>query len=216
MNLQEVQADISDSIVRIDASRIALNPKFQLGVGPYGEPQLVKLIVRHLNELPKYHGTARTRRTPDLLIPREWAIEVKIARPYGDNGLEAENWSVNLLHPYPGNVSTIGDCYKLVGLQCHERKGVLAIGYEHNPPKISLMALVAAFEAIEKHVAGISLSARVECVRDGLIHRVHQSVRVFAWEVMGIAPDTAFDLQQEGYSKSERAGGSSRAVCGGF
>src|SRR6058998_405930 len=33
--------------------------------------------------------------------------------PFGDNGKEAENWSVNLLHPYEGNVSTIGDCCKL-------------------------------------------------------------------------------------------------------
>jgi hypothetical protein len=27
-----------------------------------------------------------------------------------NNGKEAETWSVNLLHPYPGNVSVIGDC----------------------------------------------------------------------------------------------------------
>jgi len=42
------------------------------------------------------------------------ALEFKIARPFGDNGKEAENWSVNLPHPYAGNVSVIGDCLKLL------------------------------------------------------------------------------------------------------
>jgi len=62
-----------------------------------------------------------------MLIPREWAIEFKIARPYGDNGKEAENWSVNL-----------GDSYKLVGLRTPERRSVAVIGYEHAPAKIDL------------------------------------------------------------------------------
>jgi len=47
------------------------------------------------------------------LIKGLWVIEVKIARPFGDNGKEAEAWSVNLLHPYAGNTSIIGDCLKL-------------------------------------------------------------------------------------------------------
>jgi hypothetical protein len=70
-----------------------------LGVGPFGEPQLVKQLANHLNTLEKYRRSVRTKGCPDLLIPDEWAIEFKIARPYGDNGKEAENWSVNLLHP---------------------------------------------------------------------------------------------------------------------
>ncbi len=113
------------------------------------------------------------------------AIEVKIARPYGDNDKEAEHWSVNLLHPYPGNVSAIGDCYKLVGLQCRERKAVIVIGYEHSPAKIDLAPLVAAFEVVAKDVARIRLSSRLEHRRDGLVHPVHQCLRVFAWEVIG-------------------------------
>lgn len=42
---------------------------------------------------------------PDVLVPNRWALEFKIVRPFGDNGIEAERWSQNLLHPYPGNVS---------------------------------------------------------------------------------------------------------------
>jgi len=157
--------------------------EFQPGVGPYGEPQLVRLIAGHLNGLPKYHAAVRTKRTPDLLIPNEWAIEFKLARPYGDNGKEAEDWSVNLLHPYPGNVSTVGDCYKLREIPGPERKAAVVIGYEHVPPKISLTPLIESFEVVAKYVAGITLCPRIEIRVDSLIHPVHQSARVFAWQV---------------------------------
>lgn len=181
-DLKEVVTDVTEAIVCLDKSRKRFRD-FHPGAGPFGEPQLVKLIAEHLNELPKYRGAARTKRSPDLLIPGEWAIEFKIARPYGDNGKEAENWSVNLLHPYAGNVSTVGDCYKLASFQGPERKAVLVIGYEHAPPKIDLTPLIESFEAIAKHVAGMKLGPRIETRRDRLVHPVHQTLRVFAWEL---------------------------------
>jgi len=183
MNLQELVHDFAEALVHIDTSRKCFRA-FQPGVGPYGEPQLVKLIAAQLNQLPKYRGAVRTKRTPDLLIPNEWAIEVKITRPFGDNGREAENWSVNLLHPYSGNVSTIGDCHKLLQYSGPERRAVLVIGYEHVPTKIDLTPLIESFQAIATRVLHIRLSERIETRRRGLIHPVHQSVRVFAWEVL--------------------------------
>jgi hypothetical protein len=186
MELEEVVTDIADAVVSIDASRVP-HRMFQPGVGPYGEPQLVKLIAAFLNGRPEYHGKVCTRRTPDLLIPNEWALEFKIARPFGDNGKEAENWSVNLLHPYAGNVSSIGDCYKLLALEGKERKGIVVIGYEHVPCRIELAPLIESFEVISKHVARINLSSRVECRRERLVHPVHQCVTLFGWEVLSRA-----------------------------
>jgi len=183
MDLEEVVSDVVEALVRIDRSGEPFRT-FQPGVGPYGEPQLVNRIANHLNELLKYDGTVRTKRTPDLLIPNKWAIEFKITRPYGDNGKEAENWSVNLLHPYPGNVSAIGDCHKLAKLQGRERRAVTVIGYEHVPAKIDLTPLVESFEVIAKYVACIKLSSRIETRRQDLVHPVHQSMRIFAWEVL--------------------------------
>jgi hypothetical protein len=90
MELIEVIEDIADCLTLIDSSRIPFR-SFKPGVGPYGEPQLLKSIATNLNGLPKYADRVRTQRTPDLLIPHQWAIEFKIARPYGDNGKEAEN-----------------------------------------------------------------------------------------------------------------------------
>jgi len=182
MDLGEVVTDIADALVSIDASRVP-HRSFQPGVGPYGEPQLVKLIAAFLNGRPEYHGKVCTRRTPDLIIPDEWALEFKIARPYGDNGKEAENWSVNLLHPYPGNISAVGDCLKLAVWSGLERRAVVVIGYEHIPPQIDLEPLLRAFEVIAEQVMHLKVGPRVEVDRTGLAHPVHQKVRVVAWEV---------------------------------
>jgi hypothetical protein len=147
----------------------------------------VRLIAAYLNNSTGLQPAAITKRTPDLLIPGEWALEFKITRPFGDNGKEAENWSVKLIHPYAGNVSTIGDCYRRLKWPGRERKTVIVIGYEHTPAKIDLKPLTESFEIIAQHVAGSRLSNRIERRGEGLVHPVHQSVRVFAWEVLGAA-----------------------------
>jgi len=188
MNLREDLLDVADAIVRIDASGKPFR-NFRPSAGPYGEPQLVKLIALELNSLPKYGKSVQTKRTPDLLVPGKWAIEVKITRPFGDNGREAENWSVNLLHPYRGNVSTIGDCFKLAAYAGTERRAVLVIGYEHTPAAIELTPLIESFETIAQNVAHISLSKRTEIRRSGLLHPVHQCVRVLGWEVLTQLPN---------------------------
>lgn len=183
MELQEVVADVANSLVSLDECRIPFK-KFRPGVGPYGEPQLLRIVAESLNRLPLYRGTVQTKRTPDLLIPGHWALEFKLARPFGDNGKEAENWSVNLLHPYEGNVSLIGDCMKLTQLAGSERKAVVAIGYEHTPPQISLAPLFDAFEILAREVAGIGLGRRIQVVRSGLCHPVHQQLLIAAWQVL--------------------------------
>lgn len=182
--LSQLVSDVSKCLYEIDTSGMRFK-EFQPGVGPYGEPQLVKLIAEKLNQGLGYGGRAITKRSPDLLIRGDWAVEVKIARPFGDNGKEAENWSVNLLHPYSGNVSAIGDCYKLLTHTGPERKVVLVIGYEHNPPLIQLSPLLRSFEVVAKEVCGIQLSERSEICRAELVHPVHQVLRVAAWEVLG-------------------------------
>jgi hypothetical protein len=182
--LSKLVSDVSQCLFDIDASGISFKD-FRPGVGPYGDPQLVKLIAERLNQNHGYAGRAITKRSPDLLIRGEWAIEVKIARPFGDNGREAENWSVNLLHPYPGNVSVIGDCYKLLDFSGPERRVVLVIGYEHNPPIIQLSRLLNAFEAVASQTCGIHLSDRSEICLTELVHPIHQVLRVAAWEVLG-------------------------------
>ena len=183
MELSQVVDDVVGGLCVLDACGIPFK-QFQPGVGPYGEPQLVGAVAKHLNTLPAYRQSARTKRTPDLLIPGEWALEFKIARPFGDNGKEAENWSVNLLHPYAGNASVIGDCMKLQQLDGAERKGAVVVGYEHTPPQIRLAPLLDAFEILAARIAGVHLGPRVQRSCSGLRHPVHQQVTVAAWEVL--------------------------------
>ena len=116
-------------------AEMPIHKAFRPGIGPFGEPQIVRVIAQRLSAKGI---TAQTKRTPDLDIQHQWAIEFKIVRPFGDNGKEAENWSVNMLHPYAGNVSLIGDALKLSLLDTFPNKGLFVIGFEHDPAKISL------------------------------------------------------------------------------
>ena len=182
--LKTVVSDIADSLVEIDSSGVPFR-KFKPGVGPYGEPQLLKNLSQILGSKSIYEGKVETKRTPDFLIKGSWALEFKIVRPFGDNGKEAENWSVNLIHPYEGNVSALGDCMKLLQLDVPEKKAVVAIGYEHCPPKIPIRPLIDSFEILAERIMKIKLGLRETENRKDLRHPVHQQLTVYAWEVIG-------------------------------
>ena len=179
MQYTDIVKTIADILKEYDSERPS-HKSFQPGIGPFGEPQIVSLIAQRL--MVKGIG-AKTRRTPDLAIGEEWAIEFKIVRPYGDNGREAENWSVNMLHPYAGNTSLIGDAIKLAKLELYSNKGLFVIGFEHNPPKISLDPLLDSFEVIASQVMGIQLHGRIEEKREGLVHSEHQVLRCVGWQL---------------------------------
>lgn len=183
LTLDCVVEALANALVAIDSSGVAFR-QFLPGVGPYGEPQLLSGVAARLNATLPCDGGICTKRTPDLLIPNQWAIECKIARPFGDNGKAAENWSVNLLHPYPGNASLLGDCLKLQSLPGTIRKGAVVIGYEHTPPQVSLLPLLLSFELLAREVMHLQLSTKVQANRAGLIHPVHQQLTVAAWEVL--------------------------------
>src|SRR5438067_12537524 len=136
--MQQLIDDIAGAVLAVDRCGIPFK-QFQPGVGPYGEPQLTKLIAQHLGERhgDRYPGI-KTQRVPDVLVPKQWALEFKIVRPFGDNGIEAEHWSQNLLHPYSGNVSAISDAFKLMRHEGEETRGIIVIAYEHEPPKIDV------------------------------------------------------------------------------
>ncbi len=87
------------------------------------------------------------------------------------------------MHPYAGNVSTLGDCLKLVQLRAVERRGVVVVTYSHNPPEVDFEPLVRSFELIATDVLGIQLGTRASSDVDALIHPIHTRATVFGWEV---------------------------------
>lgn len=92
-----------------------------------------------------------------------------------------------MLHPYLGNVSSIGDCIKLIESGFTERKAVIVFGYEHLPPKIDIITAIESFEMIASRVAGIELGERQSAMIGPLIHPVHQQGKVFGWQVFGLS-----------------------------
>jgi hypothetical protein len=90
-----------------------------------------------------------------------------------------------VLHPYSGNVSSIGDCIKLIESGFSERKAIVVFGYEHSPPLIDITTAVESFEVIPKQVVGIELSERYSAQFGPLIHPVHQQGKLLGWEVAG-------------------------------
>ena len=180
MELTQFTNMIADILKEYDGE-FPIHKNFQSGIGPFGEPQLVQLIAERLSARGV---SAETKRTPDMAVGSETAVEFKIARPFGDNGKPAENWSVNLLHPYEGNTSLVGDAMKLSGLAGYSQKVLFVIGYEHNPPKISLDPLFDSFEAIMKEVIRIGISERCEETRLALVHPEHQTLRCLSWQLL--------------------------------
>jgi len=184
MDLRTVIADIADALKLIDSSSPAFRT-YLPGVGPYGEPQLLKLVCQHLNTFHRYGFGVKTMRTPDLLIKGQWALEVKIVRPFGNDGKLGRKLVRNLLHPYPGNTSLLGNCLKLRSLECEERRAVLAITYAHDPPQIDLEPLVGSFELIAAQILTIGLGERITAERTGPIHPINRRLTV-----MGCGEDT--------------------------
>jgi hypothetical protein len=179
MKYDELVNIVADILKMLDAEK-PVHKDFHPGIGPFGEPQIVKIIAQRLQNIGI---AAQTKRIPDMVVQNDWAIEFKIVRPFGDNGKEAENWSVNMLHPYPGNVSLISDAIKLIQLDNYPNKGLFVIGFEHKPARISLDPLINSFESIAQEVLEIRLGPRIEQRRDGLIHPVHQVLRCIGWEI---------------------------------
>jgi len=152
MELSTLVGDFASALREVDATNpVGSAGRFKPGCGPLTESEVTGLILQRLGDRNPTYGRAAARRYPggraecDFVLPGEWAIEVKLARPFGDNGKPAERWSENLLYPYPGNTSSLGDSLKLLGSEFPERKAVLVIGYEHTPPKIPLEPAVRGF-----------------------------------------------------------------------
>ena len=185
MELAVLIEDLADAFVAVDASR-SVHKQFQPGIGPFGEADAVRAALTWLKDSkPDRYKTAATKRLPDLLIPGQWAVELKIIRPFGDNGLPAEHWSQNVLHPYAGNTSSLGDCMKLLTSGLAERKAVVIFGFEHTPAQVPLETAIRGFELLARNLLALALSPRQETCRTGLVHAVHQQLRIYGFEVLG-------------------------------
>ena len=126
MDLPQIVADFGEGLRHADArAPLAVSSRsgkaYSPGLGPHGENKAVALVMHELGELNAYYRSAhpvpypasRLRCDLGLGEPPEWAIEVKMARAFGDNGKLDDTYLKDLLSPYPADHSALGDASKL-------------------------------------------------------------------------------------------------------
>lgn len=162
------------------------------GIGPHTESQTVALVLKELaSGRPSSYAEFRCE-VPYISAPRSrcdvcfgsppewsWSIEVKMLRLMGDNGKPNDNILMHILSPYPAHRSAVTDAAKLLESGLPGRKALVIFAYEYAewPPE----PVICAFELLASQYAG--LSGRVEASVNGLVHPVHQAVRVYGWEL---------------------------------
>jgi hypothetical protein len=162
---------------------------YRPGIGPHGENAAVQLVLNQMRRIrPTIYVSAgpipypKSRLQCDLGIgnPTEWAIEVKMARAFGDNGKLDDTYIKDVLSPYDVDHSAVSDAKKLrtSGFDC--RKAVLVYGFAYSGRE--LQPLLGAFEALAR-LDG-PLGRRVESSFTDLVHPVHAEGLVTGWEVL--------------------------------
>jgi hypothetical protein len=136
----------------------------------------------------QHHATnvpyvATPRRRCDLCLgdaPNwEWAMEVKLLRLRGDNGKPNDNMLMHILSPYDEHRSALTDCRKLRESGLPGRKAIVIYGFTTTEWPIEIA--IDAFETLAR--ARQRIGVRVSAYFDKLVHPIHNSGGVFAWEL---------------------------------
>jgi hypothetical protein len=198
VELDQLVGDFAKALIAADAGRpSATNARskaaFQPGIGPHSEAQTVKLVGVQLERLrPVAYADRLAYGVPYPEAPRqkcdlcigspsdwEWAVEIKMLRILGDNGKANDNILMHLLSPYPAHRSALTDCEKLIDSRLGRRKAILVYGYDADA--WPLEPAIRAFEALAQ--VSVLLGKRLSAEFRGLVHPVHSSGGVFAWEL---------------------------------
>lgn len=80
--------------------------------------------------------------------PLEWAIEIKMSRPNGDNGKPDDTAIKDILSPYSADRSALTDCVKLADADLPCRRAILIYGFDD--PRRPLVEVIEAFETLAR------------------------------------------------------------------
>ncbi len=201
MELAEFVLDFALGLRSADARNpVAINQRskeaFKPGIGPHAESAATALVMAELAQarpsLYQRHALnvpyATGRKKCDVCLGEmpdwEWAIEVKLLRFLGDNGQPNDNILMHILSPYPAHRSALTDCEKLLASGLAGRKAILIYGFDSE--EWPLEPAIAAFETLAN--ARIPISSLCKARFVGLVHPIHSSGQVFAWEIQGASP----------------------------
>lgn len=199
MELHELITDLADALYNVDQQGPQEKYKdgyFKPGIGPFNEDNQRNIALNWLIESnkPQYRNLTIEDCTDinypnglgglcDLVIPDKWAVELKLLRPFGNVGREDEHWIKKIIYPYYGHKSLLGDALKLEGSRFVERKAVILFAYDHEKPRIDVEPALRCFELILSDIYNIQFTPRIFEIRAGLVHPVHQVLRVIGWEI---------------------------------
>lgn len=178
---------------------------FRAGIGPHSEDVVVELCLQQMVQAApqRYGRSGRSIAYPDGSRSRcdlcfgeapdwDWAIEVKLLRFLGDNGKQNGNMLMHILSPYPQDRSALTDCSKLAAAPIATHKAIVIFGYEHQ--EWPLEPAIAAFETLA--VGRVELGDRHTAETGPLVHPVHDSGRVFGWEILADMSGPAADRRK--------------------
>jgi hypothetical protein len=192
--LHALVADIATAFTWADAhSPVAVSRSgrtYQPGIGPHAENAAVALMLEELHRIEPYTALPMgqflryphaPRQKCDLWLgdPVQWALEVKMARFKGDNGKLDDTALKDLLSPYDADRSALADTVKLAHSEIAAHKAVLIYGFEF--PDRPLKPAIEAFEILAR--ARVRLGERKQASLGRLVHPIHTSGAVFAWEI---------------------------------
>jgi len=174
---------------RPQAANLRSGKTFRPGIGPHSEDAAIRLIVDELKQIKPtlYQGLhtgaayPHSKQKCDLALgdPPLWAIEVKMARFSGDNGKPDDTSVKDIVSPYENDRSAVTDCKKLCVAGFPGRTAVLIYGFDDE--RRPLPPIIDAFEALAR--TQVQLGSKHAARFEGLVHPVHASGTVFAWEV---------------------------------
>jgi hypothetical protein len=190
--LREIVEQFAKAMTAADARRpVAVSPRtgrvYQPGIGPHPEDRAVDLVMAELASAGStwqsqlracYPGS---RQTCDWLLgdPLEWAIEIKMSRPNGDNGKPDDTAIKDILSPYSADRSALTDCVKLADADLRCKRAILIYGFDD--PRRPLMEMIEAFETLAR--SRVTLGPRQHASLGELVHPVHRTGAVSAWEI---------------------------------
>jgi hypothetical protein len=195
MDIGRFVTDFAAAMTRVDNRRPqATSPRtgriYQPGIGPHPEDRAVDLVLAELRvTLPDRWSSVQVRVPyPDSrqkcdIVLGEWAIEVKMARPNGDNGKPDDTSIKDILSPYESDRSAVSDAVKLAATMLAPHKAILIYGFDC--PRRPLLTIIEAFEVLASQ--RVVLGPRCHAPLGPLVHPVHQSGTVLGWEVSALA-----------------------------
>jgi hypothetical protein len=185
--------EVADAKRPQQAGREGTGRMYAPGIGPHHENTAVQLTIAEMRILrPGVYESARPIPYPSnprskcdlgIGLGPEWAIEVKMARGYGDNGKQDASYLKDLISPYPQDRSALTDSAKLRASRFNAagaRIAILVYGFDYID-----RPLEPAIELLEHLLGRLGpIAIRQQTEFSNLVHPIHARGSVAAWEVL--------------------------------